>query len=177
MSSINLKTNTENDAKALSAIYIVSDPTRMQIMQVLSMHGSLCAHEILSFFDISQPTLSHHMNMLAENGLVHSEKDGRRVKYSIAEEGINNIIQLFEKMIECTYAIENPTSQTDQPQKILTGMKKTPMLPKPKKAIQKPEIPKDNVIKKTKSKSKNKSKNEDKKKESKKGKGKKGKKK
>lgn len=141
------------DQEALNAIYIISDPTRMQIMQILSVYGALCAHEILSYFDISQPTLSHHMGQLCDYNLVDSQKDGRRVFYSVSEIGIKNIIQLFEKMMECTY--ETTVIKDDSKKTVKEpGVKKSPMLPKPKKIIKKPDVPKENVINKSKTKKK-----------------------
>lgn len=161
----------ESDTEALEAIHIVSDPTRLQIMRILSDHGALCAHEILSYFDISQPTLSHHMSQLCEHKLVESKKEGRRVFYSISEVGMKNIIRLFEQMLESSSLLEKTSVELNKSKVKVSGIKKSSMLPSPKKVIKKPDVPKENVI--NKSKSKKKSKSDEKKKNTKKSKGKK----
>ncbi len=60
----------------------LSDVTRLEILAMLS-DNELCACKILEEFNITQPTLSYHMKMLTDIGLVNSIKDGSWVKYSI----------------------------------------------------------------------------------------------
>ena len=62
----------EGNAKILKAL---ADPNRLKIVDILSC-GELCACEILEHFEFTQPTLSHHMKVLAEAGLVNVRKDG-----------------------------------------------------------------------------------------------------
>lgn len=63
----------------------LSDPNRLQIMQMLS-EGEKCGCKLLEAFDITQPTLSHHMKILCECGLVKSRKEGKWHHYSINTE-------------------------------------------------------------------------------------------
>ena len=60
----------------------LGDETRFQIFQMLK-GGKLCACKILKKFSITQPTLSYHMKLLCECGLVSAEKDGTWNHYSV----------------------------------------------------------------------------------------------
>ena len=60
----------------------LADDTRMQIFEMLR-GGTLCGCKILESLNITQPTLSHHMKVLADCGLVSSRKEGKWQHYSI----------------------------------------------------------------------------------------------
>jgi ArsR family transcriptional regulator len=68
----------------------LGDNTRLKIIEMLSC-GELCACDILESFQITQPTLSYHMKILTECGLVKSRKDGSWIRYSSNTEMILNI--------------------------------------------------------------------------------------
>lgn len=74
-----LDKNYEQYATLMKAL---ADETRIKIFDMLS-GGELCACNILGEFDITQPTLSYHMKILSESGLVNSRRDGVWMKYSI----------------------------------------------------------------------------------------------
>lgn len=63
----------------------LSDPNRLMIVDMLSC-GELCACKILEKFNITQPTLSHHMKTLCECGLVVARKEGKWSYYSLDNE-------------------------------------------------------------------------------------------
>jgi len=65
----------------------LSDPNRLMIVDMLSC-GELCACIILEKFQITQPTLSHHMKTLCASGLVNGRKDGKWMYYSLNAETI-----------------------------------------------------------------------------------------
>lgn len=65
---------------------IVSDTTRLKILQILAKNGSLCACKILDELHISQGTLSHHMQVLTAAKLVSCRKDGRWRHYRLLPE-------------------------------------------------------------------------------------------
>ena len=60
----------------------LSDETRLKIVDMLSC-DELCACTILESFNITQPTLSYHMKILTESGLVNSRKEGLWTRYSL----------------------------------------------------------------------------------------------
>ena len=67
----------------------LSDPNRLMIMNMLSC-GELCACVILEAFQITQPTLSHHMKILCDSKLVSARKDGKWIHYSQNSETVND---------------------------------------------------------------------------------------
>lgn len=78
------------------ALYLkaLGDETRIKIFHMLS-DGELCACDILEEFHITQPTLSYHMKILANSGLVNSRKDGIWMRYSINKESLYDLKSLF----------------------------------------------------------------------------------
>lgn len=60
----------------------LGDSNRLQIVQMLS-DGEKCGCKLLEAFEITQPTLSHHMKILCESGLVSDRKEGKWHHYSI----------------------------------------------------------------------------------------------
>jgi ArsR family transcriptional regulator len=62
----------------------VGDPIRLQLIDVLRKHaGKVCVCELVPLFDVSQPTLSHHLKKLREAGLVDSERQGLWAYYYV----------------------------------------------------------------------------------------------
>lgn len=60
----------------------LSDPTRREILKILKK-GELTAGEIFNYFDITKPSLSHHLSILKQAELVNSNKQGQNVIYSL----------------------------------------------------------------------------------------------
>ncbi|MFA9422898.1 MAG: ArsR/SmtB family transcription factor [Sedimentibacter sp.] len=82
-----MKNNYKNYALSMKAL---SDETRIKIVEMLS-HGELCACKILEAFNITQPTLSYHMKILCDSGLISNRKDGSMTKYSINIENLQEL--------------------------------------------------------------------------------------
>lgn len=76
-----------------------SDETRLRIFGTLSS-VEICACDILENLNITQSTLSYHMKMLTECGLVHSRKDGSWMKYTLNAERLNEMRQFIDHVIE-----------------------------------------------------------------------------
>ena len=70
-------------AQNVNLFKALADKNRLMIVDMLSC-GELCACDILEKFNITQPTLSHHMKILCECGLVNSRKDGKWMYYSLS---------------------------------------------------------------------------------------------
>ncbi|MDQ3933461.1 MAG: metalloregulator ArsR/SmtB family transcription factor [Actinomycetota bacterium] len=63
---------------------LLSDPIRVQVLDVLRGHEeAVCQCELAPLFDVSQPTLSHHLRKLEEAGVVAVERRGRWAYYSM----------------------------------------------------------------------------------------------
>lgn len=74
-----------NESEMALICKALGDENRLQIIKMLS-GGELCACKILDAFNITQPTLSHHMKILTECNLVNSRKEGKWTYYSINNE-------------------------------------------------------------------------------------------
>jgi len=75
----------------------LSDPNRLMIMDMLSC-GELCACEILEKFKITQPTLSHHMNILCDCKLVNGRKEGKWTYYSQNNDNVRDFRAFLEEI-------------------------------------------------------------------------------
>ena len=76
-----------------------SDTKRVQILEMLG-DGEQCACVLLEDMEISQPTLSHHMKILCESGIVKSRRVGKWSYYSIDEEGCKYGNRLLNAVVE-----------------------------------------------------------------------------
>lgn len=80
---------TANEEQFIKVLSVLSESVRYRILSLIASKGELTAKDILSEFDFSQPTLSHHMMCLTEAGLVNVERKGRFAVYSINKETID----------------------------------------------------------------------------------------
>ena len=75
------KIDTVEFAKALA------DETRQAILQLL-VEEERCVNDLVEHFDMSQPTISHHLNVLKTLGLVSRRKEGKHVYYAINRDNV-----------------------------------------------------------------------------------------
>lgn len=67
----------------------LADPVRLQLVDVLREHaGKVCVCEIVPLFDLSQPTVSHHLKVLRNAGIVGSERQGLWAYYYVIPEAL-----------------------------------------------------------------------------------------
>jgi ArsR family transcriptional regulator len=67
----------------------LGDPIRLQLVDVLRGHaGKVCVCELVPLFDVSQPTLSHHLKKLRDAGIVDSERRGLWAYYYVVPEAL-----------------------------------------------------------------------------------------
>ena len=67
----------------------LGDPIRLQLVDVLRKHaGEVCVCELVPLFDLSQPTVSHHLKKLREAGIVGSERRGLWAYYYVIPESL-----------------------------------------------------------------------------------------
>ena len=70
----------------------LSDPLRVRILDVLR-DGELSVGEIAGRLDAGQQNVSKHLNLLTDAGILHRRKDGTRVFYGIADEGVFDLCE------------------------------------------------------------------------------------
>ena len=70
----------------------LGDPIRMQLVDVLRKHaGKVCVCELVPLFDLSQPTVSHHLKVLRESGIVGSERRGLWAYYYVNLDAVEEL--------------------------------------------------------------------------------------
>ena len=70
----------------------LGDPIRMQLVDVLRHHaGEVCVCELVPLFDLSQPTVSHHLKVLREAGVVGSERRGLWAYYYVEPAAVEEL--------------------------------------------------------------------------------------
>jgi ArsR family transcriptional regulator, arsenate/arsenite/antimonite-responsive transcriptional repressor len=92
--------NNNYDANA-KIFKTLSDQNRLKIIDMLSC-GEKCACDILEYFDFTQPTLSHHMKVLMDSGLVKCRKEGLWSYYSLDIINSNKLVLSLMNLITDT---------------------------------------------------------------------------
>jgi len=70
----------------------LADPTRREILKMLN-EKNLSAGDIAKAFNISKPSISHHLNILKSAELIHGERDGQNIIYTINASVMQELIQ------------------------------------------------------------------------------------
>ena len=76
----------------------LSDENRLRILQMLRS-GEKCACKLLEELNITQPTLSHHMKILCDSGLVRGRREGKWMHYSMCCEGVRKASALMKDLL------------------------------------------------------------------------------
>jgi ArsR family transcriptional regulator, arsenate/arsenite/antimonite-responsive transcriptional repressor len=74
---------TDPDIALLNAL---ADPVRLSIVRQLARAGDTCACDFTECCTVSQPTISHHLRVLREAGVVTSQRQGTNIVYALAPE-------------------------------------------------------------------------------------------
>jgi ArsR family transcriptional regulator len=85
--------------------YALSDPKRICILYLLQESGRF-VNEIAEILDTPQPTISRHLRVLRERELVHAERQGTAVCYSLADERIIQALDLMRGIVASRLAAE-----------------------------------------------------------------------
>lgn len=90
------------DNKRMAAMFkAFADENRIQILELLR-DGERCACRLLEEMDITQPTLSHHMKILCDSGIVVGRKEGKWMHYSISEDGMRDVRNYLDELMANT---------------------------------------------------------------------------
>ncbi len=81
------------DTKLLQA---VADPLRLRIVRQLAQVGAVCACDIAASYQVSQPTVSHHLRVLREAGWIAGERRGTWIWYSVRPDAVARLRQISE---------------------------------------------------------------------------------
>lgn len=83
-------------AELASTFKALSDPTRVAIVNRLGSASEVCVCDLTAAFDLSQPTISHHLRVLREAGLVEAENRGTWAYYRLVPDAIARLRDVFE---------------------------------------------------------------------------------
>ncbi|SCE79864.1 transcriptional regulator, ArsR family [Micromonospora viridifaciens] len=74
----------------------LGDPVRLRLMSMIASVPEICVCDLTSAFDLSGPTISHHLKVLREAGLVDSERRGTWVWYRVRPEAFRQLGALLD---------------------------------------------------------------------------------
>lgn len=89
---VNLTINRKSEAKIFRAF---CDENRINILELLK-NGEKCACQLLEHLGIAQSSLSYHMKILCESGIVHCRHEGKWAHYTINPDGVNGVVSLLK---------------------------------------------------------------------------------
>lgn len=88
-------------ARLATMLKAVGHPVRLQIVDLLIRYrGQVCVCDVESLFDLSQPTISHHLKVLRKAGLVESDHQGPWHYYFVAPSALRELRQWIDNMLE-----------------------------------------------------------------------------
>jgi ArsR family transcriptional regulator len=95
------------EKQLVQALKAVADPTRLKILKLLKQKGccsigkseGMCACDIEDRIKLSQPTISHHMAILAKAGLVQAQKEGLWMWYQRSEKALKELGEALSSSI------------------------------------------------------------------------------
>ena len=96
----------ESQAVELAVMFkALGDPVRLRLLSLIASHpgGQACVCEISSSFDVSQPTISHHLKMLRSAGLLDCERRGTWVYYWVIPtvlQQLSSVLNVNDRVIE-----------------------------------------------------------------------------
>lgn len=77
----------------------LSNPVRLRMVDLIYHGGGeICVCEFMDHFELSQPTISHHLKVLREAGLIQSRKDGTFVYHRVDESAFAGLAQLMDRL-------------------------------------------------------------------------------
>lgn len=87
----------EQAAGVVPMLKAIADPARLRLLSLVLSHegGEACVCDLLPFFDLAQPTISHHLKVLHESGLLEREKRGTWVFYKARPAALTALGDLF----------------------------------------------------------------------------------
>ncbi len=84
----------------------IADPTRRRILKILRQ-DDMTAGEIAEHFDISKPSISHHLSVLKQAGLVQNERKGQFIYYSLNTTVFQELISWLHDLMDSNVGRES----------------------------------------------------------------------
>jgi ArsR family transcriptional regulator len=89
--------STEQAERVAPLLKAMADPVRLRLVSLVASHegGEACVCDLVDAFDLSQPTISHHLKVLHDTGLLDREKRGTWVYYQVRPEALASLAALI----------------------------------------------------------------------------------
>ncbi|MEU9759831.1 metalloregulator ArsR/SmtB family transcription factor [Streptomyces sp. NPDC047987] len=90
----------EDRAETLAKVFkALGDPVRLRLLSLIASRagGEVCVCDLTPAFDLSQPTISHHLKLLKQAGLIDSERRGTWVYYRLLPEMTDRIARILTR--------------------------------------------------------------------------------
>ncbi|GAB3453322.1 metalloregulator ArsR/SmtB family transcription factor [Actinophytocola sediminis] len=96
--------DAEQAAELAPVFKALGDPVRLRLLSLIASRsgGEVCVCELTPAFDLSQPTISHHLKLLRQAGLIDCERRGTWVYYWLRPETTDRIAALLTRPTEAT---------------------------------------------------------------------------
>jgi ArsR family transcriptional regulator len=89
---------SEQDANRVARLLkALADPIRLRLMSMIAAADEVCVCDLLAPFEVSQPTISHHLKVLRAVGLVDCERRGTWVYYRAEPQALDMVGDLFAR--------------------------------------------------------------------------------
>jgi ArsR family transcriptional regulator, arsenate/arsenite/antimonite-responsive transcriptional repressor len=96
----------ETSAAGLAQVFkALGDPVRLRLVSMIGARqgGEVCVCDLTSAFDLSQPTISHHLKVLRQAGLIDSERRGTWVYYRLVPAALERMAGLLSVPVAATH--------------------------------------------------------------------------
>lgn len=92
--------STDPDVRLLAAL---ADPVRLSIVRQLAVGDAICACDFTESCGVTQPTVSHHLKVLREAGIVTSARRGSWVWYRLAPEAVGRLVAIGRELVPADF--------------------------------------------------------------------------
>jgi ArsR family transcriptional regulator len=91
-----------SDDQLVRALKALADPTRFRMVQEIAQAGELSCSEVTDCFNLSQPTISHHLKILFEAGLLVQRAEGKHHYTSVNRALVDSIATLLPRRLSAS---------------------------------------------------------------------------
>jgi ArsR family transcriptional regulator len=88
-----------SDRDLIRALKAIADPTRFRMLREIAEAGELSCGEVADRFDVSQPTISHHLKILLDAGLLVQRTEGKHHYTSVDHALLANLVAVLPKRL------------------------------------------------------------------------------
>jgi len=89
---LSLRLSTDEASQLAALLKAIANPVRLQMVDLISrLGGQICVCDIESQFELSQPTISHHLKILRKAGIINCERRGQWLFYFARQEALTTL--------------------------------------------------------------------------------------